>query len=190
VPRPGPRRCRAQWPGYRPTQSGLSTPDVNKSSHAVQRIADTPKTLVFKGFPHTPPCALHSVAIEFRAALRKKLRKKFCACRCETPPPGGPDGSPRETQIPRSTAPGTLRRFTPTAPPAATALTTTARISIVARCYRAPSKVSYGGMHSGSETCLFCCPAVQIIASLPSLRIRKGDSGPRAPTCGSRNGFK
>ena len=30
-----PRQCRAQWPGYRPAGSTLSTPDVNKSSHRV-----------------------------------------------------------------------------------------------------------------------------------------------------------
>jgi len=29
----GPKQRRAQWPGYRPPRSGLSTPVVNKSSH-------------------------------------------------------------------------------------------------------------------------------------------------------------
>ena len=31
-----PRQCRAQWSGYRPAQSVLSTPVVNKSSHRMR----------------------------------------------------------------------------------------------------------------------------------------------------------
>jgi hypothetical protein len=32
----GPKQRRAQWPGYRPAQSGLSTPIVNKTSHRAE----------------------------------------------------------------------------------------------------------------------------------------------------------
>ena len=35
----GPMQCRAQWPGYRPAHSSLSTPVVNKSSHRVEIFA-------------------------------------------------------------------------------------------------------------------------------------------------------
>jgi hypothetical protein len=35
----GPMQCRAQWPGYRPAQSMLSTAVVNKSSHHVKIFA-------------------------------------------------------------------------------------------------------------------------------------------------------
>ena len=43
------RRRRAQWSGYRPPRSGLSTPNVNKSSHAKSPCALQQKARVFRG---------------------------------------------------------------------------------------------------------------------------------------------
>ena len=43
-----PRRCRAQWPVYKPARSGLSTPDVNKSSHAPKESPSVRKPLFFR----------------------------------------------------------------------------------------------------------------------------------------------
>src|ERR1700761_5409728 len=34
----GPRQRRAQWSGYKPAQSALSTPSVNKSSHRTKNL--------------------------------------------------------------------------------------------------------------------------------------------------------
>ena len=41
----GPMHRRAQWPGYRPTRSDLSTPFVNKLSHDVEEIFDAKKSI-------------------------------------------------------------------------------------------------------------------------------------------------
>lgn len=47
----GPSCCRrAQWPGYSPALSGLSTPTVNKSSHDSRKFRNAQKPLVFKAF--------------------------------------------------------------------------------------------------------------------------------------------
>ena len=43
----GPMHRRAQWPGYRPARSGLSTPIVNKLSHRSQVFWDAKKSLCF-----------------------------------------------------------------------------------------------------------------------------------------------
>ena len=43
----GPMHRRAQWPGYRPPRSGLSTPIVNKLSHHVEEFCDAKKSLCF-----------------------------------------------------------------------------------------------------------------------------------------------
>ena len=51
----GPSCCRrAQWPGYSPALSGLSTPAVNKSSHDSRKFRNSQKPLVFKAFRHRP----------------------------------------------------------------------------------------------------------------------------------------
>src|ERR1700731_963491 len=39
----GPKQRRAQWPGYRPPRSGLSTPVVNKSSHQARESSQAQK---------------------------------------------------------------------------------------------------------------------------------------------------
>jgi hypothetical protein len=39
-----PRQCRAQWSGYRPAQSVLSTPVVNKSSHRLRESCGRKKS--------------------------------------------------------------------------------------------------------------------------------------------------
>ena len=43
----GPMHRRAQWPGYRPARSELSTPIVNKLSHRSQVFWDAKKSLYF-----------------------------------------------------------------------------------------------------------------------------------------------
>ena len=43
----GPMHRRAQWPGYRPARSGLSTPFVNKLSHQLEVFCDAKKSLYF-----------------------------------------------------------------------------------------------------------------------------------------------
>jgi hypothetical protein len=40
-----PKQRRAQWPGYRPARSGLSTPVVNKSSHPPRESCAARKSL-------------------------------------------------------------------------------------------------------------------------------------------------
>ena len=51
----GPSCCRrAQWPGYSPALSGLSTPTVNKSSHDSRKFRNAQKPLVFKAFWPSP----------------------------------------------------------------------------------------------------------------------------------------
>jgi hypothetical protein len=42
-----PMHRRAQWPGYRPARSGLSTPFVNKLSHHLEVFCDAKKSLYF-----------------------------------------------------------------------------------------------------------------------------------------------
>src|SRR4029453_10863457 len=41
----GPMHRRAQWPGYRPARSGLSTVIVNKLSHRLEEFCDAKKSL-------------------------------------------------------------------------------------------------------------------------------------------------
>ena len=70
----GPRRCRAQWPGYRPAPSGLSTPVVNKSSHGGKESPAAKKPLFFRGSRRTQaiilrrsgavPCRSHENFLE------------------------------------------------------------------------------------------------------------------------------
>jgi hypothetical protein len=43
----GPMHRRAQWPGYRPARSGLSTPIVKKMSYRSQEFCDAKKSLCF-----------------------------------------------------------------------------------------------------------------------------------------------
>ena len=43
----GPMHRRAQWPGYRPARSGLSTPIVKKLSYRSQEFRDAKKSLCF-----------------------------------------------------------------------------------------------------------------------------------------------
>jgi hypothetical protein len=46
----GPMQRRAQWPGYRPAQSDLSTLIVNKLSHHVQIFLEARMSLLFRDF--------------------------------------------------------------------------------------------------------------------------------------------
>ena len=44
----GPKQRRAQWPGYRPARSSLSTVIVNKSSHRFDFFRDAKKPRFFR----------------------------------------------------------------------------------------------------------------------------------------------
>ena len=46
----GPKQRRAQWSGYKPPRSGLSTPVVNKSSHRGIDSCSAKKPPIFKDF--------------------------------------------------------------------------------------------------------------------------------------------
>jgi hypothetical protein len=48
-----PRQCRAQWSGYKPAQSALSTPVVNKSSHRERESHTTKKSRYLRALRRT-----------------------------------------------------------------------------------------------------------------------------------------
>ena len=70
----GPRRCRAQWPGYRPAPSGLSTPVVNKSSHGGKESLEAEKPLFFRGSRRT-----QAIILRRSGAVPCGSRENFCA---------------------------------------------------------------------------------------------------------------
>jgi hypothetical protein len=56
---------RAQWPGYRPARSGLSTPIVNKLSHHVEEICDAKKSLYLGALAALEPQSCDVLTIRY-----------------------------------------------------------------------------------------------------------------------------
>src|SRR4051794_27836890 len=61
----GPMHRRAQWPGYRPARSGLSTPIVKKLSHHVEEICDAEKSLYLGALAALEPQSCDVLAIRY-----------------------------------------------------------------------------------------------------------------------------
>src|SRR3954466_5043129 len=61
----GPMHRRAQWPGYRPARSGLSTPIVNKLSHHVEEICDAKKSLYLGALAALEPQSCDVLTISY-----------------------------------------------------------------------------------------------------------------------------
>ena len=61
----GPMHRRAQWPGYRPARSGLSTPIVNKLSHHVEEICDAKKSLYLGALAALEPQSCDVLTIRY-----------------------------------------------------------------------------------------------------------------------------
>ena len=66
-----PMHRRAQWPGYRPARSGLSTPIVNKLSHRVEEFCDAKKSLCFGPLAALEPHSCDVLAIRY--ALNRRV---------------------------------------------------------------------------------------------------------------------
>src|ERR1044072_3419375 len=62
---------RAQWPGYRPARSGLSTAIVNKLSHRVEEFCDAKKSLCFGPLAALEPHSCDVLAIRY--ALNRRV---------------------------------------------------------------------------------------------------------------------
>jgi len=67
---------RAQWPGYSPARSGLSTPVVNKSSHGPKRISKGQETLIFRASRRTRATILRRSGRHI-GVLRKNIPGSF-----------------------------------------------------------------------------------------------------------------
>src|SRR4030095_5657865 len=68
----GPMHRRAQWPGYRPARSGLSTPIVNKLSHRSQVFWDAKKSLSFGPLAALEPRACDVLTIRYALNLLRQ----------------------------------------------------------------------------------------------------------------------
>src|SRR4029434_9934297 len=68
----GPMHRRAQWPGYRPARSGLSTPIVNKLSHRSQVFWDAKKSLCFGPLAALEPHSCDVLTIRY--ALNRRCQ--------------------------------------------------------------------------------------------------------------------
>lgn len=68
----GPMHRRAQWPGYRPARSGLSTPIVNKLSHHSQVFWDAKKSLCFGPLAALEPHSCDVLTIRY--ALNRRYQ--------------------------------------------------------------------------------------------------------------------
>src|SRR5207244_13340198 len=62
---------RAQWPGYRPARSGLSTAIVNKLSHHVEEFCDAKKSLCFGPLAALEPHSCDVLTIRY--ALNRRV---------------------------------------------------------------------------------------------------------------------
>jgi hypothetical protein len=67
----GPMHRRAQWPGYRPARSGLSTPIVKKLSHRSQDFWDAKKSLCFGPLAALEPHSCDVLTIAY--ALNRRV---------------------------------------------------------------------------------------------------------------------
>ena len=81
-----PRRCRrAQWPPYKPARSGLSTPDVNKSSHGTKIPVRSEKLNISNGrinSLHRSDNAVTATSPPRRRQKRSRFRQEiFVRCR-------------------------------------------------------------------------------------------------------------
>jgi hypothetical protein len=68
----GPMHRRAQWPGYRPARSGLSTPIVKKLSYRSQVFCDAKKSLCFGPLAALEPHSCDVLTITY--ALNRRRR--------------------------------------------------------------------------------------------------------------------
>ena len=68
----GPMHRRAQWPGYRPHPSGLSTPIVKKLSHRSQVFWDAKKSLCFGPLAALEPHSCDVLTIRYALNRRRQ----------------------------------------------------------------------------------------------------------------------
>jgi hypothetical protein len=61
----GPMHRRAQWPGYRPAGSGLSTVIVNKLSHHLEEFCDAKKSLYLGALAALEPQSCDVLTIRY-----------------------------------------------------------------------------------------------------------------------------
>ena len=84
----GPSCCRrAQWPGYKPARSRLSTPDVNKSSHGGKESHRCGKPLFFRGSRRTEATIRRRPGAIWTAPPKKNstsFGRFFCAVQPKT----------------------------------------------------------------------------------------------------------
>ena len=75
-----PMHRRAQWPGYRPARSGLSTPIVNKLSHHGEEFCDAKKSLYFGPLAALEPhsCDVLTIGMRCIAGASGGCRRFSC----------------------------------------------------------------------------------------------------------------